>query len=938
MATTVGNLLVRLQANTGAFGSAMVAATKAIGGVQMAAIAGAAAIAGVGAVMVGMASKFEKNMTRVAAVSNATADEWRKLENSALSLAATTEFTAIEVADGMNFLAMAGMNATQVIEAMPKALQLASAGMIDISTASNIVTNVMAGMGLEMEDLARANDVLASAITGSNVDVQMLGASFKYVGPAVSAAGISFEETTAALGLLGNAGIQASMAGTTMRGAVSRLLGPVGEASKLLEEYGIQTIDANNKMHSLHDIIEQIEFAGMADGAEGAARMLKVFGLKAGPGMQALVSIGSSELKRFTKRLEESGGTAERLAKMQLSTLWGKTKLMGSAISGLAIDIGQRLIPTMKRLADATAATFRWLNNFSDTTKNAVISITGLTVAFVALKVAVKLLMVLFKSSAWKATVTWMKGMLAPMLAVAVAVMAVIAAIGAISIAWEQNGEAIKKSLHGVKIEFLMAWRDIVAGASKMWQTLMSHAKKFGGWLEETLFRPIRNAMIYVAGKASGDSETTILKTQQKASEHGGLINVTDVEKALDEFNSGFMDTINTLLDTGKYLGKELAVPLADMFVQGGVDITNGFERGLDIISKIDFAGKFRALSEGLGIGKGGAPPGLSKTKATLDPLKAAAAKEAEAKAVLLAQEIQRKKDEAAELKLAHDKWVTGIGGIFSSVISSMGEAGEIFSAAKQGMEAGGPWGAIIAVIATLLSKTEFFADLITHLSGIIQTIVGAIGDSISGFSVLMPVINLASKLAFKLLNAVTGVNFIMQIFAERMGKLSEGITTVLRAITKGWNTMLRKMANWAAKTLPFGDQIASGLRAMIISWEDQVADNEELWGEGSETDDVKKSAAETSEALSSVPDGYKIALAKFEAMDARPADGLSNDAPSGGNEGAGGNTTNNIYLLGSDMDELARQVAELTQGQIHDETGTTQAPGGGNFQDRDPE
>ena len=118
---------------------------------------------------------------------------------------------------------MAGINSTDSISALPNVLNLATAGSLELSNAADIVTNVMSGFGISADDVGKATDVLVTGFTSANTDFQQLGEAFTYAGPVAKAAGLGFEETSATLALLGNAGIQASMAGTTLRGAITRL-------------------------------------------------------------------------------------------------------------------------------------------------------------------------------------------------------------------------------------------------------------------------------------------------------------------------------------------------------------------------------------------------------------------------------------------------------------------------------------------------------------------------------------------------------------------------------------------------------------------------------------------------------------------------------------------------------------------------------------------
>jgi len=126
----------------------------------------------------------------------------------------------------MQYLGMAGLDTNEILEATPQMLSLASAGAMDLAVAADISTNVLSGFNLEISDLAHVSDVLAQAAASSNTSVEQLGYAMAYVGPVASSAGLSIEETTAAIQVLSNAGIQGTMAGTALRGALTSLLSP----------------------------------------------------------------------------------------------------------------------------------------------------------------------------------------------------------------------------------------------------------------------------------------------------------------------------------------------------------------------------------------------------------------------------------------------------------------------------------------------------------------------------------------------------------------------------------------------------------------------------------------------------------------------------------------------------------------------------------------
>lgn len=305
-------------------------------------------------------SEFEATLNSVQAVSGATASEFAILSDKAKELGATTKFTASDVAGAMQFMAMAGLQAGQIYGGVEKALTLAAAGNMDLAQSADIVTNIMTAMNLTTGELGRAVDVLTKTFTSSNTSLGNLGYAFKYVAPIASAAGIEFEEVSAALGLLGNAGMQGTMAGTALRGAIIRLSNPTGEAEKLMKQLGIQVKNADGSFKSLTDIVKQFE-----PHAKNVQLFAEVFGQRAGPGMVNIVRQGSGVLAEFTEVLRQSGGTAQHIADIQMRGLRGAFYELVAAAEALAISIGESgLGKAFETLTRSVAEALRVMNQW----------------------------------------------------------------------------------------------------------------------------------------------------------------------------------------------------------------------------------------------------------------------------------------------------------------------------------------------------------------------------------------------------------------------------------------------------------------------------------------------------------------------------------------------------------------------------------------------
>jgi TP901 family phage tail tape measure protein len=250
-------------------------ASKAFGKIgkslkNMAAGVSAVAIGGLAAgltVSVMRAEEFEHSMARVGALSGASAKQLEDMTAAALKMGQTTAFTAKEAAEGMQFLAMAGFDVEDALDALPGLLSTASAGQMDLGQTSDIVSNILSGFNIKAEETGKVADVLAKTFTSSNTDLSMLGESMKYVAPIASDLGFTLEETAAAVGTLGNAGIQGSMAGTSLKAILSELAAPSSAAKELMEELGIAVADSSGEMLPFGDILQN-----MQEGLEGVIR------------------------------------------------------------------------------------------------------------------------------------------------------------------------------------------------------------------------------------------------------------------------------------------------------------------------------------------------------------------------------------------------------------------------------------------------------------------------------------------------------------------------------------------------------------------------------------------------------------------------------------------------------------------------------------------
>lgn len=278
---------------------------------------------------------FELSMARVRAVTDATNDEFEKLTATARVLGATTEFTASQAAAGMEFLGRAGFEASEIIQAMPGILDLAASSTLELARAADITSNIMQAFQIDASESGRVADVLAKAAKSANTTVEQLGEAMKFVGPIAGSLKIPVEDAAAAIAVMGNAGLQSSLAGTGFRRILSSLINPTDEAREALERLGLIQADVNPETVKLTDIFQKFKDANI-----DAAEALQIFGLRGGPAILAVTG-QADKVKELTAALEGAGGTVKVMAALMRDTLPGAVKQFKSAMEELLLIIGE---------------------------------------------------------------------------------------------------------------------------------------------------------------------------------------------------------------------------------------------------------------------------------------------------------------------------------------------------------------------------------------------------------------------------------------------------------------------------------------------------------------------------------------------------------------------------------------------------------------------
>nr|DAU39398.1 MAG TPA: minor tail protein [Caudoviricetes sp.] len=283
---------------------------------------------------------FEAGMSEVQAISGASGKDLEKLSAKAKQMGATTKFSATESATALKYMAMAGWKTNQMVSGLSGVMNLAAASGEDLGTVSDIVTDSMTAFGLKAKDSGHFADVLAKASSSSNTNVAMMGETFKYVAPLAGSMKYSIEDTATAIGLMANAGIKGSQAGTSLRSIITRLVKPPKDAATALNALGISTTKADGSMKPLRETMAELreKFSGLTE-SQKASYASSIAGQEAMSGLLAIVNASDSDFNKLQKAIDNSSGAAKKQADVMNNNLQGALYDLGSAAESVGIGI-----------------------------------------------------------------------------------------------------------------------------------------------------------------------------------------------------------------------------------------------------------------------------------------------------------------------------------------------------------------------------------------------------------------------------------------------------------------------------------------------------------------------------------------------------------------------------------------------------------------------
>ena len=347
-------------------------------GKKMSVVSGAIAGIGIGAIKT--AADFEQGMAKVQAISGASGQDMVKLSEKAKEMGAKTKFSAIESAEALSYMAMAGWKTNDMLNGLEGIMNLAAASGENLGQVSDIVTDALTAFGMQANQSAEFADVLAAASSNSNTNVAMLGESFRYAAPVAGALKYNVQDTAVALGLMASAGIKATQAGTALRTGLTNLAKPTKKMKVAMDKYGISLTDNKGHMKSMAQVMKDLRSKlGDLDEKTKAATVAQIFGKEAMSGWLAVINASEGDFVKLTNAIKDSSGASKEMADTMNNTTQGQLVLLKSQLEGLAISVGEKLLPHVNAFIKKLSDLMTWFSGLSKSTQDTIIKIAGLT-------------------------------------------------------------------------------------------------------------------------------------------------------------------------------------------------------------------------------------------------------------------------------------------------------------------------------------------------------------------------------------------------------------------------------------------------------------------------------------------------------------------------------------------------------------------------------
>lgn len=540
-------------------------------------------IAGIAVASIKTAADFEEAMTEVKVIAGSTGEEFKLLKDEAKRLGATTKFSAIESAEAMQYMAQAGWDTNAILEGTGGVMNAAASSGESLSSVANIMAKNITAFGDSAKDATMYADVLAAAAAVSAADVNYLGEGFKYCASTAGSMGYSVQDMSIALAAMSQSGIEAGTAGASLRNIISNMAKPTKSQAEVMERLGLSLTDSNGKTKNFATVMNDLRssFKGLTE-SQAASAASGLAGKESMAALLSLVNTSDQDFATFTDAINNSTGTAANMAKEMQDNLNGQITLLKSGIEGIAITIGDKLLPYIKIAVSWVQRATEYINGLSDAQIENIMKWAGVA-AVVGPAIMVFGRIVTAVGTVQKTfglitkTIANFGGIIGLITSPAGIVIGVLAAIALAAILIIKNWDKIKQFLSGVGDWFKNAF-------DKSGSTVEGFKNKFAS---------IGDAIGNIVGKISGFCKKIggIFKREFAGSIAQGI---TDANSGLEEFAGGTIsafDSIITAVDKGAQLLESVLDFFSGAFVGNWDDAAQGFRENLKNIFPDDISG-----------------------------------------------------------------------------------------------------------------------------------------------------------------------------------------------------------------------------------------------------------------------------------------------------------------------------------------------------------
>lgn len=446
-------------------------------------------IAGIGTAAVVTAANFEGSMSQVQATMGITSDSMSTLDGKSVNtmdtlsdlaktMGSETAYSASECAEALNYLALAGYDTQQICDTLPKVLNLAAAGGIDLASASDMVTDAMSALNVDVSEADSLIDQIAKTSTITNTSVEQLGEGILTIGATAQSIKGGTAELNTALGILADSGIKGSEGGTALRNVILSLQTPTDKAADLMEQLGVSVYDSQGDMRSMNDILGDL--SGSMDGMTSAEKdniISNIFNKTDLAAVNTLLDNTGDSWDALQNSITDSTGSASQMAETQLDNLQGQLTILKSALEGLAISFGEILMPAIKIIVDGLQSLLDWLNGMDEDTRKIIVTIALVVAAIGPVLIvvgnvisAIGTIMTVLPAlaTAFGAVKTAFAVLNAVMLAnpIGLVIIAITAIVAAVMYLWN-NCETFRDLINGL-------WENIKEVATTVWESIAS--------------------------------------------------------------------------------------------------------------------------------------------------------------------------------------------------------------------------------------------------------------------------------------------------------------------------------------------------------------------------------------------------------------------------------------------------------------------------------